>query len=56
MTPTHVLGTALVPIHHPLGFFRLMLIVGRLGLVILLGGAFRIPLHLTLGLAHRTRP
>ena len=56
VTLTHTLGTTLVLFHHALGFLRLMLIVGRLGLVILFGGAFRILIHLTLGLAHRARP
>ena len=53
--PTHVLRTTLVLLHHLLGSLRLMLVVGRLGLAILLCGAFLHPLHLTLSLAHRTR-
>ena len=52
---THTLGMAPVLPDHPLGFLRLMLVMGGLGLVVLLGGGLLLTLHLTLGLAYRTR-
>ena len=56
MATTHPVGPTLVFLDHPLRLLGLVLVVGRLGLVVLLGGGLLLPFQLALGLADGPRP
>ena len=56
LSTPHPLSTTLVFLHHALCFFRLTVVMSRLGFLILLFGLLFLLLQLTLRLSHGPRP